>query len=294
MAEPRDVDWAAIRLEWETSSKSDQAIADQYGFRSATTILRARKQGAWHRTKAVEQASRVARAVKDTPLDPRATADVCVRPDAHTHAELQQIRASAAQNGLGVCEVSGDGADRAAAGQPAGGTSVAHIHTKAGTAVADTREQSAARYMRDLDLIRVEAIKRQLAMADRLRTTGEKILYAVDVLFCHPHERVSVDHLWAHQALRSVNPDKDTITGVTKSAAGMLQIAGEMERKALGMEGGARRSEDAGDKPAVGVRPEDVLPLLSQLSLEEWSIAAHKVTLMRPTLEGRAEPLGSR
>lgn len=318
MADPHAVDWAVIRREWETSGKSDMALAEQFGFRSANTILRKRKQDGWTRTKAVERASQVARAVRGTAHEPRGHASaaptpanplprgegvgegqsggVCVQTDAHTHTQPQQIRASQAENRLGVCADEGGGAGRSAGGGP--GKSVEPTAHRTVDELMDERDASsrqvAARLIRDLDMIRVQAVQRQLAMADKLYTTAERILRAVAVIYCEPDQHDGGAYLWALGSLKAVNADKDTVSTLTKSASSMLEVASEMERKALGMDT-LPAKEDAPGVPSVGIRPEDVLTHLSQMSLEDWGNAARKATLMRPALlEGRAEPVGAR
>lgn len=286
MADARPVDWAAIRLDWETSGVSDLVLAERWGFRSANTILRKRKLDGWTRSQAVVKASQVKRALEAPYADARAS--VCVREEAHTHTQPQQNGASGTDNGLGVCVGEGGGGHRAAA---APATAVENRpHT-----LSPTQEIEAG-FLRDLDRIRVEAIRRQLATADKLRRTGEAIADAIYVVFCDgAHgESDAYRYMMALQKLKAVNPDKDTTTSLAKSAATMCDTAAKMERAALGMDAPTGKAADGSDATPVGVRPEDVLSMLSQMSLEDYGNAARKATLMRPMLEGRAETVSTR
>lgn len=271
MSEPRDVDWAVIRREYETTDVSDNALAQRWGYKSANTVQRRRIREGWTREIEAVAASLVTRAVAGMGRDAHTP---------HTHAEPQQDQGFAPPAGQGVCAPEAKTAalspPPASPAPPPAGT-----HVTARNASEQVKLSTAT----DLASIRVSAIRRQLDAAERMIRTGEAILAAIEAVISTDGDAFA--YRLALLRLRAMNPDKDTISTLGKTAAGMIAEGVKVQRDALGMQA---TPDKADAPPPPSLRTEDVLPLLNLSVLAGLGAAAAKAATMRPGLqiEGKA------
>lgn len=282
MAETKNVDWRAIRAEYETTDVSDAALAKRWGFRSATTIARRRQVEGWTRDVEAVAANLVTKAVAGTARDPRRR-----RPDAHTQPgahtpPLEQTPAAAAQKTAGVGKKT---PARTSETAPAAPTPPTHTPARTGW---DQSEADKLETAKDLATIRAEAIADQLATADDMVQTGKAWLQSLMALASSPcAEPIWPEPFHIARARIAAVSDKDTISSVMKAVASLLTEGVRIQREALGMSLSGKADPAGGDQVRPGHRPEDVLVLLDPATLERLGQAAAKLSLQRPTIEGQ-------
>lgn len=261
MAEKRDVDWAAIRKEYETTDISDLALSKRWGFRSGTSITRKRQHEGWTRDLEAVTGVLVTRAIADTAHDPKRHTHT-----PHTHTAPQQNQASGVEEDFDVCANPGNGPGRSAD---------ARAHAQAGE--TDDVLNTAI----DLAAIRSAAIRRQLDAAAEMQKLGRALIDCMLQVATAPVE-AGGKYVDARARLTAINAEKDSLSTLMKAASGLLSDATKIERQALGLE--AAKGEEEAPAEQRRLRPEDVLPLLDARTLEVLGEAASKAATMRPAL----------
>lgn len=269
MPETRIVDWRTIRAEYEQTDVSDTALAQRWGFKSGTTIARKRLAEGWTRDVEAVAANLVTRAVAGTARDP----SFCRR-----RQNDQATTPRRASSVLPPAEVVA----------PEKKPDLATAHSRGW----DLSEADKLATAKDLATIRAEAIAAQLATADRMVTAGNLWLESlVAIASARDHSVESGQQSDFRDAVGRVSSvsDKDTISSLMKSVASLLAEGVRIQREALGMATPLPKNEGPAPAGSSGHRPQDVLVLLDQQTLERMSQAATRLALQRPTIEGQVE-----
>ena len=250
--------WAEIQREWETTKISLTALAKKYAIRSKTTVLRRVQAEGWVREVDAGDARPARGAVI---ADPAATMD----------------KAAASEGGMATA-----GHERASAPPPASGASAdgeidvsPETFLEAGRlGLASLQDPIAARHLAIAYVVqetgvmlmrRLQAVlKPPVIDPDGLHDMGDRAREGGD----------EADMLGNLQRLIRVNPDRETLTALIRTAGKTLELGLNMERRAL-----ADMAARPQPKPAETGKPRmtmrqmiETMPIETVVHLRAWAV----------------------
>ena len=264
----RDVDWVAIRQEWENSDVTDAQLATLWGFGSKTTIARRRTGEGWTRNLAAVADALAASAVREAGVPGPVSRHVSGHVSAgHMGASGTNTPAqNAATAGVGAFGVSRNGANRGSGAE--GDEDLAHGGE--GYHLEPVADRGGLGAPDDLVRARVRVKARQIRSSERMIETSELF---IDLL--HTIATASLSSPLGHQAiedaklrLQAINPDKDSVSTLVKSFQSMAEGGFKLLRQALGMDLDERKPAAAGAGQGDGPHASSGAPQLMGRALE--------------------------
>lgn len=256
----QEPDWAKIRAEWQESEISDVQLAERWGFKSTTTVRRQRLREGWARDIDAIAAKIVTQAVVG-------------KERVRTSSALTRNEAD-----IGLADTK--------AGEPSDFNDKERVRPQTrqevSRATKDSDDLGTARHLAN---VHAQAIRQQIGIGELAISVGTIFLDQIEALAGDDVDRIQR----AQAALLSINPEKDTLAGVIKAIAGLLETGVKIKRLALGMDilknpEGVTPSQVAGGRAASKVIERLDLETLMKLRGAAQEIAR----LPPPTLEGEA------
>jgi hypothetical protein len=218
----RDLPWAAIRREWETSPIDMTALARKYGVASTTTLTRRRVSEGWKRDPAaVEARQALADVISDAMAIEGTAAPATGKQFAATLWKPREERPL-----------------------ESGDFRSAPVPPRPEDAAASELDAEMLRAQRDLSHAMATRSQRGVALAIVVQRMGLHLAQRVDGVLQPPSEGGEDDAsvLGDLQRLIRVNPDRETLASLATVAGKTIDLGQAMERRALA---------DAASRPAV-------------------------------------------
>ena len=243
MPQAMDVDWDAVRLDYETTGVSLDQLCARHGIPWKTTLFRKARKCGWQRlgTEVVARLSVLEAAGEHT--------DVAA---ALANAARAEVAAGARQPGTSRRKSKKHDADASPTGDAAGGASQPGISRRKSEKHDGDAPPPLARppvpdaltaellTMQAIARLHSERIRRQLAIAAEIEEVGLAVLRQVKAYLDLPLDADDDEARLALQRrvnrLVGANPDRETLSGLMKAAADVIARGVTLERHALGMD----------------------------------------------------------
>ena len=252
-----EIDWVAVRHEYETTDISVRALQRRFGIKSDTAIIRRRDKGNWRKDQHAIAARLVTEAVADMAADGKNAGEI------GKYKSINTIEGSATPvpnpaEALHTPHTTAAHIESEPAHTP---NSAPPTRQQLRDRTRDREDETVVNRARSMAQIQADAIREQLENATKMRALGLAIAESLAIAASSPDVE---QRQAAQRALLSINPDKETFAGLAKAAQSLLDGSTAMQRKVLGMDRPLGSTGGQGG-PQV-TRP--VGELLKRLSLE--------------------------